>query len=548
MDPITASFIAGVAVEGVKASAGTAYDKKRPRRWDQESLIKRTAEAASDYVLPLLAELRDMCSEAEQDKVGKVLQTPEFAEFVHGMSVCMLVREILREDVRSGLRAQLKALLVLVGDLGEERAREISGPLVTAVSRLTSQGIDQLKKRDGVAYGIALDRAHAERAAGYLLSRDVRTQRLRKLDPSQLDHVYSFVEQYKSLIHASSSEIVPAYFETRRTVAFERVYIEPWVKVQSTRGYRIEGLRQEEFADQGLLSIDAIVESAHRAVVLGAPGAGKSTLAQRISRSLSSPASGAVVPFVVTMRRYEERKRQSGMSIAQYIVSFIAEEFQLTPGEAQIEYLLLTGRAFVIFDGLDELLETHRRREMTNAVDNFAQLYGATRILVTSREVGYWDAPLNGAAFKVAMLESFSDDDVRVYAQNWFGLDKTLTESEQRRIAKAFYEESRSVADLRTNPLMLGLLCNVYRGIGSIPTNRADLYEQCASLLFERWDASRGIKAVCSKALRGKPCSTLPYGSSRTPLRWRTGWRSERSSPGSRGTGPRRVLKASKRP
>ena len=40
---------------------------------------------------------------------------------------------------------------------------------------------------------------------------------------------------------------------------------------------------------------------------------------------------------------------------------------------------------------------------------------------------------------------------------------------------------------------MLSLLCNVYRGVRTIPQNRAELYGQCAEMLFERWDASRGL-------------------------------------------------------
>jgi len=36
-------------------------------------------------------------------------------------------------------------------------------------------------------------------------------------------------------------------------------------------------------------------------------------------------------------------------------------------------------------------------------------------------------------------------------------------------------------------------MCNIFRGVGYIPQNRADLYERCAVMLFEEWDHSRGI-------------------------------------------------------
>ena len=40
---------------------------------------------------------------------------------------------------------------------------------------------------------------------------------------------------------------------------------------------------------------------------------------------------------------------------------------------------------------------------------------------------------------------------------------------------------------------MLSLLCILYRGEGSLPRNRSEVYEQCAMLMFRRWDARRRI-------------------------------------------------------
>jgi hypothetical protein len=144
---------------------------------------------------------------------------------------------------------------------------------------------------------------------------------------------------------------------------------------------------------------------------------------------------------------------------------------------------------------MDELLQTHRRREMAIAIESFAYLYGSTSVLVTSREVGYRDAPLS-EVFKIVSLLEFREESVEEYVRKWFGLDESLSDSSREIVIDAFLRESESVSDLRANALMLSLLCNVYRGAGFIPQNRADLYEQCATMLFERWDSSRGISTV----------------------------------------------------
>lgn len=63
-------------------------------------------------------------------------------------------------------------------------------------------------------------------------------------------------------------------------------------------------------------------------------------------------------------------------------------------------------------------------------------------------------------------------------------------------MTSSFLRESGIVPDLRSNPLMLGLMCNIYRGENYIPKNRPEVYRKCSETLFERWDRSRGIRAV----------------------------------------------------
>ena len=52
---------------------------------------------------------------------------------------------------------------------------------------------------------------------------------------------------------------------------------------------------------------------------------------------------------------------------------------------------------------------------------------------------------------------------------------------------------------------MLSLMCSLHSDEGCIPENRADLYEKCAMLLYERWDRSRGIRTGFSYRSQLKP-------------------------------------------
>ena len=59
--------------------------------------------------------------------------------------------------------------------------------------------------------------------------------------------------------------------------------------------------------------------------------------------------------------------------------------------------------------------------------------------------------------------------------------------------AEAFLAESANVPDLRANPLLLSLMCILYRGAGSLPSDRAGVYSKCAELLLRKWDEQRDL-------------------------------------------------------
>ena len=58
-----------------------------------------------------------------------------------------------------------------------------------------------------------------------------------------------------------------------------------------------------------------------------------------------------------------------------------------------VESLLVSGSALVIFDGLDELLDTSARSQVAAIIEQFCAEYPLTRVLVTSRTIGCRPGP-----------------------------------------------------------------------------------------------------------------------------------------------------------
>lgn len=336
-----------------------------------------------------------------------------------------------------------------------------------------------------------------------------RTRYLTEEAPSTPAQVDNFEKDLRREVMFRHSTITPPDFYGSQPVAIDDLYVEPDLELPN---------QGSDDASEGSgdsktkrVTVKEWLASLGYGIVLGNPGAGKSTLATKICHALSSNPSWTVggqqqTPVMVTLRDYSTVSRERGLSISEYIADTAKVRYQLNVPPGAIDYLLLAGRLMVIFDGLDELLETHRRQEVRDDVESFQRRFPSARLLITSRVVGYAQAPLNHNVFDRAQLPEFRDEQVEEYAAKWFRRDSTLSQPEQEEKARAFVTESEKVAaDLRGNPLLLALLCNLYRGQNYLPRHRPEVYESCARMLFETWDRSRGIEGILPIAEHIRP-------------------------------------------
>ena len=124
-----------------------------------------------------------------------------------------------------------------------------------------------------------------------------------------------------------------------------------------------------------------------RSVLLGDPGGGKTTAANVLMHHFALVTDGRV-PFLVTLRDYAAAAPLE-RSVTGHIEHTLETFYQCPAPPGLVDLLLLTGRAVVIFDGLDELLDTSRRLDVTTRVERFCAEYPLAQMLVTSRLVGF---------------------------------------------------------------------------------------------------------------------------------------------------------------
>ncbi len=161
-----------------------------------------------------------------------------------------------------------------------------------------------------------------------------------------------------------------------------------------------------------------------KAVVLGAPGSGKTMLAsyfalmlcetaQSDPTQISLKAEDDYLPVVVRIRDWI---LQPNMGLLDYLRS--NAESNLSCKELPtgfFEHWLDRGKALILLDGLDEVVDEAQRRKVAEQIETFLHQYQSNPAIITSRPAGYrWDF-FNLDEFPHYTLESFDDKQVATF-------------------------------------------------------------------------------------------------------------------------------------
>ena len=355
-------------------------------------------------------------------------------------------------------RIENDQLATTIFDYYDERI----GALVARLAKADPSPLDSIRERAFSARLVAILSAIERHTASLVVQPDRASEQ-------------NFLDRYRGQVRDLHGKIEPPDFDRRRRVPLENIYVDTTI------------YEQESPQVQEKLSLSQLAHQLDRTVLLGDPGSGKTTAAKALMNFYAADESRRI-PFLVTLRDYAATAQPEG-SIISYIERELGALYQCPPPPGLVDRLFLTGRAVVVFDGLDELLDNSRRIDVTTRVERFSYEYPLSSVLVTSRIVGYEEARLDVTQFTCYRISEFTDLQVGEYAHKWFALQEDAAPEE----AAAFLSESASVQDLRSNPLLLSLMCILYRGEGSLPHDRSGIYRSCAELLFRKWDERRRI-------------------------------------------------------
>ena len=254
--------------------------------------------------------------------------------------------------------------------------------------------------------------------------------------------------------------------------------------------YRETAKRRFQTQEPARLNAPQVVDDHQFLMVLGGPGAGKSTFLRRTGLEALKGEKGAFkhrcIPVLLELKRFNADTVDLVKAISEELANFgfpETDKFAIN--------LLEQGKLLILLDGLDEV-PTANLNTVIDEIQNFVTKYDKNRYIASCRIAAHrstWNR------FRDIELADFDDEQIQHFIHNWFHTDlDILTKTADQCWETLNNSSNRAAKELAQTPLLLTFLCMVYDRTQGFPTNRATLYRKALDILLEEWAAEKRIQ------------------------------------------------------
>jgi NACHT domain len=285
-------------------------------------------------------------------------------------------------------------------------------------------------------------------------------------EPVQLEDIYTAVQ----------------FIDSRGNWQFDPNRLEEAYRQSQARRFQAEQYEKKD----GL----AVANQKQYLMVLGQPGAGKSTFLRRIGLEALKGNAGSYrhgcVPVFLELKQFRTGKVD--------LEKAIAHEFETCGFPNPVpstQKLLANGKLLILLDGLDEV-PTQQFDAAIEKIQDFADKYKQNRFIASCRSAAYQS---RFRKFVDVTMADFDDGQIQQFICNWFRSEKDT----QAGTAQHCWDLLRTpnhtgTKEIAQTPLLLTLLCLVYNDTQDFPEKRAELYKQALDVLLTKWAAEKRIQ------------------------------------------------------